>query len=165
MVDIILMPEGEAVQAFDLGIGLDREHPMQTALGMVTPVPLVPTDKGPPHVGDTGWLFHLDAPNLVLTGMRPGGLERRDAEPLPDLTDAVTARLLECTGYHSSAEFRCVRDPLRAALLDARGTRLMDASVSGDAVLFDVAPGDLMQVQVEFSEAASNPQPALSGSG
>jgi hypothetical protein len=152
MLDIILMPEGETATAFDLGIGLDREHPMQTALGMVTPVPLVPTSKGPPHVGTAGWLFHLDAPNLVLTGMRPGSQERPEggSEPLPAPGDAVTARLLECTAYHSNAAFRCVRDPRRAVLLDARGTRLMDATVSGDAVLFEVAPGDMVQLQMEF---------------
>src|SRR5262249_55090771 len=71
ILDVVLIPEGETAQAFDLAIGLDREHPMQTALGMVTPVTLVPTPKGPPHVGATGWLFHLDAPNLVLTSLRP----------------------------------------------------------------------------------------------
>jgi hypothetical protein len=42
------------------------------ALGLVTPVPLVPAAKGPPHVGATGWLFHLDMPNIALLGMRPG---------------------------------------------------------------------------------------------
>ena len=51
--------------------GLDRDQPMQTALGIVTPVPVVETGMGPPHVGATGWLFHLDAPNLVLTSLRP----------------------------------------------------------------------------------------------
>jgi hypothetical protein len=152
MLDVILQPEGETARIFDVGIGLDRDQPMQTALGMVTPVPLVATDKGPPHVGATGWLFHLDAPNLVLTGMRPGGAERPDGDgPGADLTDAVTARLLECAAYHSPTELRCVRDPRRAVLLDGRGGRLLEANTSGDAVLFDVAPGDLVQVQVEFS--------------
>jgi hypothetical protein len=152
MLDIVLMPDGETSNVFDLGIGLDREQPMQTALGMVTPVPAVAATKGPPHVGSAGWLFHLDAPNLVLTGMRPGGMERAQGhEPLPDLSDAVTVRLLECTNYPSHAEFRCVRDPRRATLLDGGGRRLSDATVNGDAVAFDVAPGDLVQLQVEFS--------------
>jgi hypothetical protein len=144
MLDMILIPEGETANIFELGIGLDREHPMQTALGMVTPVPLVPTGKGPPHVGASGWLFHLDAPNLLLTGMRPGGAS-------PDVTDAVTVRLLECMTQYSHAEFRCVRDPHRAVLQDARGTQLAEATTSGDTVGFDVAPGDLVQLQIDFS--------------
>jgi hypothetical protein len=140
MLDVILLPEGETCRAFELALGLDREHPMQTALGMVTPVPLVATTKGPPHVGAAGWLFHLDAPNLLLTGLRPA----------PDGADAVTARLLECASYGGQAELRCPRDPQRAVLLDSRGEVLMEASTSGDAAAFEVAAGDLVQLRVEF---------------
>jgi hypothetical protein len=147
MLDVILVPEGETVQTFDLGVGLDREHPMQTALGMVTPVTLVPTPKGPPHVGATGWLFHLDASNLVLTSLRPA----------PEGVDGVLARMLECGATHGQAAFRCVRDPSRAVLLDARGSRLSEPGIAGDTVSFDVASGDLIQLRVDFG-----PQP---GSG
>ena len=61
MLDVILVPEGETARSFDLAIGLDRVSPMQTALGMVTPLPVVPVASGPPHIGASGWLFHLDA--------------------------------------------------------------------------------------------------------
>jgi hypothetical protein len=153
MLDVILMPPGESGRVFELGLGLDREHPMQTALGLTTPVPLSPTAKGPPHIGAAGWLFHLDTPNLLLTGLRPGGQEQRDTsdEAPPDLTDAVTARLLECASLSGQAELRCVRNPQRAVLLDARGGRLLQASTNGDAVQLEVSPGDFVQVQVEFS--------------
>jgi hypothetical protein len=151
MLDVILVPEGETAQVFEFGIALDREHPMQTALGMITPVPIVPTTKGPPHIGAKGWLFHLDAPNLLLTGMRPGGMEAPiDGEEPRDRFDAVTVRMLECASYHSHAELRCARDPQRVALLDARGNPLTEGMISGDAAGFDVAPGDLVQLQVEF---------------
>jgi len=74
----------------------------------------------------------------------------RIAEPR-DLTDAVTARLLECSGFSTPAELRCVRNPQRVALLDARGQFLMEGTHSGDAALFHVGPGDLVQLQVQFS--------------
>jgi hypothetical protein len=141
MADVILLPEGESARTFDLAIGLDREYPTQTALGLVTPVPLVPTTKGPPHVGTTGWLFHLDMPNIALLGMRPG----------PDGTDAVVARLLEIGSRGAHAEFRCARDPQQAILQDARGQPQMQPSVSGDAVLFELGQGDLTHLRVEFS--------------
>ncbi len=152
MLDVILVPEGETAQVFEFGIGMDREQPMQTALGTITPVPLVPTTKGPPHVGAKGWLFHLDAPNLLLTGMRPGGREApaEGEEAPPDRFDAITARLLECAAFHTHAELRCVRDPQRVMLLDARGTPLTEGHADGDAAIFDVAPSDLVQLQVEF---------------
>jgi hypothetical protein len=141
MLDVILLPEGEDARTFDLAIGLDRDYPAQTALGLVTPVTLVPTSKGPPHVGASGWLFHLDAPNLALLGMRPAS----------DGADGVVARLLECAGHHANAELRCVRNPQRALVLDARGQHLLDARANGDVVGFEVSPGDLVQVRVDFS--------------
>ena len=141
MLDVILVPPGESAHVFDIGIGLDRDYPMQTAVGMVTPLPVVPVSKGPPHVGATGWLFHLDAPNLVLTGLRPA----------PDGADGVTARLLECVGHMGLAELRCPRDPQRAGTQDARGVGLLDASVHGDAVGFEVQQGELLQLRVDFS--------------
>jgi hypothetical protein len=140
MLDIILVPQGETEQVFEIGLGLDRDYPMQTALGMITPVPVVPVAKGPPHVGAAGWLFHLDAPNLVLSSFRPA----------PAGADAVVARLLECSAQMAQAEFRCARDPRGAALLDAQGALLSEASISGDAAQFDVAAGDLVHLRVEF---------------
>jgi hypothetical protein len=144
MLDVILLPEGEKCRAFDLGLALDREHPMQTALGMVTPVPLVPTAKGPPHVGAAGWLFHLDTTNLLLTGLRPVARGEKG------FADAVLVRLLECGAYGGQAELRCPRNPRRADLVDARGENGVDATVQGDAVSFEVLPSDLVNLQVEW---------------
>jgi hypothetical protein len=80
--------------------------------------------------------------------MRPG---RVGLPPAADGVDAVTARLLECAAASAQAELRCARNPRRAALLDARGGRLLEASVNGDAIHFEVAPGDFVQVQAEFA--------------
>jgi alpha-mannosidase len=140
MLDVLLVPEGETARVFEIGLGIDREYPMQTALGMVTPITVVPTTKGPPHVGSAGWLFHLDAPNLMLTSLRPAA----------EGADAVVARLVECNQHSGSAELRCVRDPRRAVLLDAQGITQMEAQTSGDAVFFDVSASDLVHLRVEF---------------
>jgi hypothetical protein len=140
MLDVLLVPPGETAQTFDLALGLDREYPMQTALGMVTPVPGVLTAKGPPHVGATGWLFHLDAPNLLLLGLRSG----------PEGADAVIARMLECGLYGGPAELRCVRDPQRAQLVDAQGQLLREMNTRGDAAQFEVVQGDFLQLRVDF---------------
>jgi hypothetical protein len=140
MLDVILVPPGEACQAFDLALGLDREYPMQTALGLATPAPVTRTEQGPPHVGATGWLFHLDAMNLLLTSLRPVLGE-----------DAVLARLAECTGQSGAAELRCARNPVKALSLDGRGHVLLDAPVHDDAVQLDVTRNELLNVRVDFS--------------
>ena len=58
---------------FDLGLALDRDYPMQAAVGMISPLAVVPTTKGPPHIGPTGWLFHVDSPNLLAHQPAAGG--------------------------------------------------------------------------------------------
>ncbi len=140
MLDVLLITPGEECRTFDLGIGIDRFSPAQTAQGMVTPVVMVPTTQGPPHVGATGWLAHLDASNLLLTSLRPGA----------DGSDAVTARLIECAGVGTSGQFRFVRNPTRATSLDARGTSLIDLTVEEDCVRLDVGRNEMVQTRVEF---------------
>ncbi len=141
MLDVLLMVEGETATAFDLGISLDREQPSQTALGITSPIGVVRCDQGPPHVGASGWLFHLDASNLMLSTLRPA----------PDGADGIVATLLETTSQGVQANFRCVRNPVRAYVQDLRGNALLDAPTQDDAVLLDVGPSDLLQLRVEFS--------------
>ena len=154
MVDVILVPEGEKTTVFEMGIAFDREVPMQTAWGYTSPLAIVPTTKGPPHIGSSGWLFHIDASNLLLMRMTPGLMNGERERPEPE--DAIVARFLECANYSGLAEFRCVRDPLRATVLDARGQFVLDAHRSGDIVHLEVTPNDLAHVQVEFSLPAEN---------
>lgn len=150
MADVILVPEGEKTTVFEMGIAFDREVPMQTAWGYASPLAVVQTTKGPPHIGASGWLFHIDASNLLLTRITPGIMTSRDSEGAGP-ADAITARFLECANYSGLAEFRCVRDPQRASVLDARGQFLVEANRSGDIVHLEVTPNDLAHVQVEFS--------------
>jgi hypothetical protein len=39
---------------------------------------------------------------------------------------------------------------VRASVIDARGTTQFDATIEGDAVNLDVAPGDLVHLRIEF---------------
>jgi hypothetical protein len=141
MLDVLLIVPGESARTFDLALGLDRDHPMLTAQGLLTPTPCLSVVKGPPHVGASGWLFHLDAPHLLLTSMRPA----------PMGADGVVARVLECGQVGGEAEFRCPRDPLRAEFGDARGESRRPADLAGDAVRFEIAPGGFLEVRVDFA--------------
>jgi hypothetical protein len=162
MVDVILIPEGEKATVFEMSIALDREVPMQTAWGYTSPLAIVPTTKGPPHIGSSGWLFHIDASNLLLTRMTPGLLPSPSGRGVRGegiaISDAITARFLECANYSGLAEFRCVRNPVRATVLDARGQFMVEANRSGDVVHLEVTPNDLVHVQVEFSVPAEKSQ-------
>jgi hypothetical protein len=141
MVDVILLAQGETAPSFELALGLDREQPAQTALGLATPVPIVPTAVGPPSVGATGWLFHVDAPNLLLHSLHPA----------LDGAHALVARFQECAGFGGAVQFRCARNPKGAVIQDAAGRTVMDASVNEDAVAFEALPYDLMNLRIDFS--------------
>lgn len=139
MLDVILIPENEAGRVFDLGIALDRDNPMQTAVGFASPIAIVPTTKGPPHIGPSGWLFHVDAPNLLMTSLKPVAESR-----------SLEAHLLEITGFSGTGEFRCVRDPSSASILDGEGTPTINLATTGDAIRIDFSANDLLNVRVDF---------------
>ncbi|MBN9523132.1 hypothetical protein J0H58_32230, partial [bacterium] len=144
MLDVVLSPEGEQGTAFELLLALDREQPMQTAVGWVSPAPLVLTDKGPPPVGASGWLAHVDMPSLILTSLRP-------AEPGEGMNRAVVGQLVECAGFGGAAELRFARDPAAAALVDGTGAHQHTLGLVGDAIPVDFSAGETFRVKAEWA--------------
>jgi alpha-mannosidase len=139
MLDVLLIPPGETARSFILALSLDREHPAQTAWGLISPIVAIPVDRGPPHVGPSGWLAHLDAPNLMLTAFRPDGQR-----------SAIIVRMLEVSGFAGAATLRVARNPTAAELLEPDGTTMMPLTIEGDAIHFDYAAHDLLEMRVEF---------------
>lgn len=144
MADVILVPEGEKARLFELLVSADRELPMQTAQGWVSPTPVVVTEKGPPPVGATGWLGHIDMPSLILTSLRP-------CDPDEGMNRAAFAQLVECAGFGGSAELRFARDPARASAVDGMGNATQPLTMNGDAVPLDYSAGETLRVKVEWA--------------
>jgi hypothetical protein len=143
MADVILAPEGEQARAFDLLLATDRDVPMQTAVGWVSPAPVVETPKGPPHFGTSGWLAHVDMPSLILTALQP-------APAGEGANRGVTARFVECAGFGGAAELRFARDPSRASLIDGTGKSLQPLTMTGDAVQLEYSAGETVRVLLEW---------------
>jgi hypothetical protein len=143
MLDVVLVPEGETETTFDLLLSLDRDQPMQTAVGWAAPAPVVFTEKGPPHVGASGWLGHVDLPSLLLTSLRP-------AAPAEGMGRAVTARFIETAGYGGAAELRFARDVARAWLADAAGVPGQDLTVIDGGVAMEFSAGEVVTVKAEW---------------
>jgi len=141
--DVVLVTEGETARRFDLLLALDREHPMQTAAGWVAPSPVVRTDKGPPHIGPTGWLAHVDLPSLLMTQLRP--VRAREGK-----NRAVAMRLVECAGFGGAADIRFARDPVQAVMIDAEGTVERDIALNEGAIPVDFSAGETFRVQAEW---------------
>ena len=143
MADVILVPEGEQARSFDLLLATDRDVPMQTASGWVSPAPVVETTKGPPHFGTSGWLAHVDMPSLIVTALQPmpagEGANR-----------AVAARFMETAGFGGAAEVRFARDPSRAAMIDGNGATLQPLTMTGDAVTVEYSANETVRVLLEW---------------
>jgi hypothetical protein len=143
MVDVILVPEGEEARSFELLLSPDREWPMQTAVGWVSPNPVVATEKGPPPAGATNWLAHVDMPSLILTNLRP-------CEASEGMNRAVAGQFLETSGFGGAAEIRFVRDPNQASLIDGMGQPLQPIAMNGDAIPVDYSAGETLRVKAEW---------------
>jgi hypothetical protein len=124
-------------------IAADRDLPMQTAQGWVTPVPLVETSRGPPHFGASTWLGHVDMPSLLLTSLKP-------AAAAEGVNRAITARFVESAGFGGTAELRLARDPTRAALVDGMGKPTQPLSLLGDAVQMEYSANETLRVLLEW---------------
>jgi hypothetical protein len=144
MVDAVLIPEGEQGRQFEFLVALDRDYPMQTAAGWVAPTPVVLTDRGPPPVGASGWLGHLDLPSLLLTSLVP-------CEPGEGANRAVAARFIECAGFGGSAELRFARDATRAVVIDGEGNPAHELTVADGGVPLEFSAGETIRVRVDWA--------------
>ncbi len=144
MVDVILVPEGEEGRRFELLLAADRDIPMQTAQGWISSAPLVAA-AGPPPSGPSGWLVHLDMPNVIVTSLRPFPLPAGSAADR-----AVALRYQETTGYGGTLAVRWARDPSRACWIDGTGQTLQPLIVEGDTVHAEFSGDELGRILVEW---------------
>ncbi len=143
MLDVILVPEGEQARSFDLLLATDRDIPMQTAAGWVSPAPVVETEKGPPHFGTSGWLAHVDMPSLIVTALQP-------CPPDEGANRAVAVRMIETAGFGGAAELRFARDPSRASLIDGEGKSLHPLTMTAEAVLLEFSANETFRVKLDW---------------
>jgi hypothetical protein len=112
------------------------------AAGWGTPPVVVPTEKGPPPGGPSGWLGHIDLPSLLLTSLRPAIAENGRA---------VVARFLETAGYGGSAEVQFARNPSQAFTADAAGVAISPLTLIEGAVPVEFSAGELFTVRAEWA--------------
>ncbi|WP_075091446.1 hypothetical protein [Planctomyces sp. SH-PL14] len=147
MVDTIFVTEGETARTFHFSIAIDDQYPMQAALDAMTPPIVLPVEKGPPSVGETGWLVHIGTRNVVLTGLHP--IRGEGGEALAT-GSGFALRLLETEGRSKVFKLRLFRAPTSARQRDFRGHTVQTLQVDGDAVVVHIAPHEICEVEVTF---------------
>jgi alpha-mannosidase len=115
----------------------------------VDPVRVVAGEAGPPRSGDTGWFFHLDVKNVVVTSLRlaPDGPEEGVSSPTADAR-RVWVHLVETEGRPVRAKLRCLRPPAKARQIDFRGNTLSELTVAGDEVLIDLTAHEIARLEI-----------------
>ncbi|MGP0069420.1 MAG: glycosyl hydrolase family 38 [Isosphaeraceae bacterium] len=141
MLDTLLIAGSETCRSFSMGVVLDLEYPFHAAQEMIAPAVVVPTDQGPPALGITGWLAHLDHKNVVISRVE-------FTENAGDRGWGLVFHVLETAGQSGRCRLRLFRDPTWARQVDFLGETIIDLSVEGDGVQVDLTPNELARVEV-----------------
>jgi len=142
-LDTLLVVRGETARSFRLGIGIDLTHPAPAALDFLAPKH-VQAEKAPPPPGRSGWLFHVDAKNVIATHWEPLAREGGIA--------GFRVRLLETEGRPCRAALRSFRPLGAARKVDFQGQQPVELPVEDDKITMDVKAHEWMQVEADFRE-------------
>ena len=144
MLDSLLITRGERERKFTFGIGIDVKYPLNEALALLTG-PTVVENAPCPHSGNTGWLAHLDARNVVVTSCEPLVEEGR--------VTGLQLRLLETEGRPAKAAIRTFRALASGQVVDYQGAGLRDSEVEAGKVRVELTPHEWQWVKVRFQSA------------
>ncbi len=144
MLDTILIPHGEAQRKFRLGIGLDLPYSLPAARDfMFKPEPMFES-ASMPAPGNSSWLFHLEAKNVILTSLE--ALANESGEVI-----GFKTKILETEGRNAKGALRCFRKVGEAHLCDFHGNRISKCQVDGDRIIFQLAAGQWYPLEVRWA--------------
>jgi alpha-mannosidase len=137
MLDTLLITRGERGRKFKVGVGIDLTHPLHEALGLLVPR-TVARNSAPPSSSASGWLFHLDAKNVVMTSLAPLVEENRVV--------GFRARLLETAGRPANLSFSSFRGVQSAETVDFLGQSLCPCKVEAGKIQLSLAASEWVEV-------------------
>ncbi len=160
-LDTLLVVRGETARQFRLGIGVDAPHPVQAALDFIAPETVL--HDVPCPTAASGWLFHIDARNVVATHMEPlfssndntFSHRRHDGDTFSrrrhDGVEGFIIRLLETDGRKVQAGLRSFRPIRSATKLHAGNTPPIELPVAGDRITIELGPHEWAEVEARFA--------------
>jgi alpha-mannosidase len=153
MLDSLLVVHGERARLFRFAIGVDLPQPAASAVELMTPT-LALFESGPPLATASGWLFHVDAKNVVATDWQPLAGEADSAAAtggagLP--TTGFRARLLETAGRAGRVTLRVFRPVAAARQVDFLGQTMFEVPVDHDKITLDFAAYEWIEIEATWS--------------
>lgn len=140
-MDTLLIVSGESRRNFRLGIGIDVAHPFAAASEFLAPESVL-ADVGAAPGPRSGWLFHVNAKNVIATSWEPV-FEG-------DLARGVRVRLAETENRGVDFALRCCRQVAEARKVDFLGKKIEELPVDGDRVTVPVEGHEWMQIEIDF---------------
>jgi alpha-mannosidase len=140
-LDTLLLVPGETQRRFRLGIGVDVAHPYAAASEFLAP-PTVLTDIGPAPGNRSGWLFHLNARNVVSTAWEPV-FEGQNLH-------GVRTRLAETENRAVTLTIQSFRQVAKARKVDFLGGQLEELTVRDDRVTVPFKGHEWTQIEIDF---------------
>jgi len=125
-IDLDLESKGEGRYALSLGFAVDRDYPHLFTKGWQSPFLAIPVEKGPPNIGTSGWLIHVDSPGV--------NLERLGA-PADNQIEAI---LVECLNEPRTVGLDFAKSPQKVMQLDDRGSSGRELRLENGTTTFDM---------------------------
>jgi alpha-mannosidase len=138
-LDTLLIVHGESARRFRFAIGIDLPYPVPSALGLLAPEVILHGVKPPP--APSGWLYHLNARNIVATAWEPVVSEGR--------VSGIRVRLLETEGRRTTAVLRTFRPVQSAHRLSPPPAEPITLPVSADQITIEVGGHEWVEVVVD----------------
>lgn len=143
MLDTLLMVRGETNRKFTLGVGVELAQPLQDAIGLLTPPLVVPRESPPPSPATSGWLFHLDAKNIMATQWSPLVREGK--------VTGFRAHLVEIAGRPGQVMLSAFRPVKAARILNFRGETAGEVKLDQGRMVLDLAASQWLEVEGEWA--------------
>ena len=141
-LDTLLCVRGETARTFRFAIGVNLAHPVPAALHYLAPDAMV-SQNAPPPKNPAGWLFHIDAKNVVATAWEPWISSDRAL--------GYRVRLMETEGRPARVGLRSFRTITTARRVNFLGEEAEQLSVEGDKVTVEMGPHQWLQIEAEFT--------------
>jgi alpha-mannosidase len=130
MLYTLLMTRGERQRRYHLGVGVDLNHPLHEAIGILIP-PIIIPQTPQPSSGASGWLLHLSSRNVIVTSIAP----------LEDAGRVIgfRARLLESAGRPANLAITAFRPVTSAKTVDFLGNTLAELKIDEGKIKLDLS--------------------------
>jgi len=139
-IEISFLQESHNTFKIKLGFAVDRDYPHLLSKGSQAPFLVIPVTKGPPSVGPTGWLMHLDSPGMMLERIRV------------DQANNISATCWECADRPATVSMAFAKTPQKARLLESTDEEIRSISVENGAIEFDVRRRGMSMIQLTMAE-------------